>query len=328
MDTILIRDYLLGRLPEDGQSRVEEKLMADDEFFAQFLAEEDELIDDYLRGLLKPDEIYSFERHFLVAPERRQRLSFVQSLHQYVNGRATGPDFIVDERQAPNWWRKLRVSGLLNPSHGYRLPVAVTLLIAALLGSWVIYQIVESRRTSSSTQGEIVLLRQREAALQEQVAKLSLERDRIAKELQNRQDDVARLEEKMKLLQAQATSPKSTFSQIAAIPVFALGAISLRDISKATKIEIPLGARQIKLKLYLDGDSPTVYQASLQTDTGKDVRQWQNLIARRRSGVPSVSIMIPTGLLGMDNYQIRLKAGANYTSEVGRYYFQIVQPQK
>lgn len=326
LDTMLIRNYLLGRLSEEGQTQVEERLMTDDEFFAQLLVEEDELIDDYLRGLLKSDERSLFDHHFLVAPERHQRFLYVQLLHRYVNGRASGSNFDVDRRRSLNWWRKLQVSGLLTPLHGYRLPVAVTLLMAALWGSWVNYRIDESRRAASATQGEVVSLRQREAALQEQVAKLSLERDQMTKELQHRQDDVARLEEKVKLLQS--TSPKSTVSQSVAIPVFALSAISLRDIRQATRIEIPKGARQIKLKLYLDGDSPKPYQASLQTDAGKDVRQWQTLIARRRSGVLSISITIPSELLSTGNYQIRLRASSGDTPEVGRYYFQIVQPQK
>ena len=91
-----------------------------------------------------------------------------------------------------------------------------------------------SRRTSSSTQIEIVSLRQRAAALQEQVAKLSVERDQMAKELHNRQGDMARLEEKMRLLQTQSILSKSTASQNIAIPVFALSAISLRDINQAS----------------------------------------------------------------------------------------------
>jgi hypothetical protein len=190
----------------------------------------------------------------------------------------------------------------------------------------VIYRIVESRRDASAIQREVVSLRLREAALQEQVAKLSVERDQMTKELQRRQDDMARLEEKAKLLQS--TSPNSTVSQSVAIPVFALSAISLRDIRQPTRIEIPKGAWQIKLKLYLDSDSPKPYQASLQTDAGKDIRRWQNLIARRRSGVPGISITIPAELLSTGSYQIRLRASAGDTSEVGRYYFQIIQPQK
>lgn len=79
------RQYLLGVLPEDGLRRLEERLLTDEDFYAELLASEDELVDEYLGGALSADEREKFERHFLCTPERRRKLSFGTALRRYAS---------------------------------------------------------------------------------------------------------------------------------------------------------------------------------------------------------------------------------------------------
>src|ERR1700682_2490180 len=80
-----IRLYLLGQAPLEDSSKVEERLLTDGEFYQELLIVEEELIDRYLSGELSESERESFEPHFLLPPERQQKLRFARSLKKYVS---------------------------------------------------------------------------------------------------------------------------------------------------------------------------------------------------------------------------------------------------
>ena len=82
---LLIR-YLLGVASEQERTAVEEQYFADDTGLEVLLRAEDELIDDYVRGVLSDSDRQLFESHFLCTEARRERLetvkSFVETLAQ------------------------------------------------------------------------------------------------------------------------------------------------------------------------------------------------------------------------------------------------------
>lgn len=80
-----IRLYLLGQASPGDSSIVEERLLTNGEFYQELLIVEDELIDQYLSGELTEPERESVERHFLLPPERQQKLRFARSLKKYVS---------------------------------------------------------------------------------------------------------------------------------------------------------------------------------------------------------------------------------------------------
>ena len=80
-----IREYLLGKSTSEDSAFVEERLLADDEFYQQLLVVEDELVDQYLAGLLPGSEREPFENYFLASPQRRQKLRFTRNLKKYVS---------------------------------------------------------------------------------------------------------------------------------------------------------------------------------------------------------------------------------------------------
>ena len=84
-----IRRYLLGQAPPEDSSKVEERLLTDGEFYQELLIVEDELIDQYLSGELSEPDRKSFEPHFLLLPERQQKLRFARSLKKYVSSVGT-----------------------------------------------------------------------------------------------------------------------------------------------------------------------------------------------------------------------------------------------
>jgi len=73
-------NYLLGKLTEDEQVRIEDRAFADRDYMGALHAAEADLIDDYVRGDLAVADRRDFERQFLVSPHRRNKIEFAQAL--------------------------------------------------------------------------------------------------------------------------------------------------------------------------------------------------------------------------------------------------------
>src|SRR5262245_21086151 len=99
-DEKLIRRYLLGALTEDERRRLETRVFEDEEFAARFPEHlsliEDELIEDRVKGSLTRREKKHFEDHFLRAPQRREKLSFIESLSKYATDAVNESHDVVD----------------------------------------------------------------------------------------------------------------------------------------------------------------------------------------------------------------------------------------
>ena len=79
-DQAQIREYLLGKLTEAEQEKIEERLMLEDEFFDEFEVSKDELVEEYCAGELGQAERKWFEEHFLASAEGRQRRAFAVAM--------------------------------------------------------------------------------------------------------------------------------------------------------------------------------------------------------------------------------------------------------
>ena len=76
------RQYLLGELSDERRDQLEERLFSDDEFFQELLATEDELIEAAIGKELTTAEADRFEKHFLITPERKEKLQFRRALQR------------------------------------------------------------------------------------------------------------------------------------------------------------------------------------------------------------------------------------------------------
>src|SRR5262245_14345184 len=77
--------YLLGELSEEEKTRLEERFFAEDDYFAELLAVEDDLIDEYVQDALSPRERALFEQHFLVSSQRQRRVALKRMLWSRVS---------------------------------------------------------------------------------------------------------------------------------------------------------------------------------------------------------------------------------------------------
>lgn len=143
MDSIkqeTIKDYLLGKLPDEQLPEIEDRLMTNSEFFEELLILEDELIDQYLADKLSPSARDAFETHFMLTPERRQKLRFAGTFRKYVAVTATSDQ--VESQEAYDRRAPLRRAPAFsfwpfsNPALAYSL--AAVLLLAVLCTSWLV----------------------------------------------------------------------------------------------------------------------------------------------------------------------------------------------
>ncbi|MBV9960530.1 MAG: hypothetical protein JO360_19030 [Acidobacteria bacterium] len=134
-----IREYLLGSLSAEARERVETRLLTEEEFYAELVAWEDELIDQYVNEGLTDEERSRFEAHFLCDPERQQKIRFARALQKYIDAQpktpATEPEPVappsVMEDASPGFTEKLRAFW---SSQSWGLRTAAALCLVAFVG--------------------------------------------------------------------------------------------------------------------------------------------------------------------------------------------------
>jgi len=82
-DQAQVREYLLGRLSDEEQQKIEERLMVEDELLEELEVSKDEVIEDYRTGELSQNERRWLEAHFLASTEGRQRYLFALTMDRF-----------------------------------------------------------------------------------------------------------------------------------------------------------------------------------------------------------------------------------------------------
>ena len=141
-DQAAIKQYLLGDTTAEVQQGFEQSLMTDGELFDQLLAAEDELIDEYIAGMVDKEQAEMFEKHFLVTDERQQKLRFAGAFRKYAASQAienasslpkhsaTSSASIISRPPASRGWQQF-----FAPSPWKVAAFAVVVLIAGV-GIW------------------------------------------------------------------------------------------------------------------------------------------------------------------------------------------------
>ena len=92
-----LREYLLGNINlEEEKTKIEERLMLEEDYFQELLIEEEELIQDYVDKHLTLTEIQNFEEKFLKSEEGRSKVQFARSLRKYISHQQQQPKSLVN----------------------------------------------------------------------------------------------------------------------------------------------------------------------------------------------------------------------------------------
>ncbi|MDT4955095.1 MAG: hypothetical protein QOJ02_3233 [Acidobacteriota bacterium] len=134
----LLRSYLLGELDPEPQQQLEQRLLADDEYFEALLIAEDEIIDQYLSGSLTSLEQEKFASIFLSTPERRQKLNFARALRKYIQLNEPAGTISSDaSEQSPSFWKRFLPSFLRARHPALSFSLATALLLVLVGVTWV-----------------------------------------------------------------------------------------------------------------------------------------------------------------------------------------------
>src|SRR5262249_3195292 len=144
-----IAGYLLGKLNEADQNRIDEEL-GEPEFYERVTTVEDRLIDDYAQGRLSGADSELFEKHLLRTSRQRERVRLARvffGVVNEINEEKEQPPIVsrqtsTDRETARSWWQSLldyvRVSNLIPAS-----AMAAAALVMLAGGAWMIWKAFE-----------------------------------------------------------------------------------------------------------------------------------------------------------------------------------------
>ncbi len=300
-----LRSYLLGKLDPEEQERLEQRLWADNSVLDELQVAEDELIDDYLEGVLSGSEAEKFQSYFLSAPERQRKLRFAKTLKRYV---AAHP--VKGSR---------RIAGLHSWA-GFRffkepvfaLSLATVLLVILVAGSWSVLRTSRLQRSleqagNQETQKQLDEMRARNSELTASLQREQAQRSLLEKGTAERQEGSI------------ARKPAPYFA-------VALGSGLMRDVGGLQKLRIPAGTEVVRLDLNDAPEDYRQYRLTLQRVDGVSIWIQFSRMAESAAQNPPPPVLIPTNLLPPGDYVVKLagltSAGGNF-EDARSYYFRV-----
>ena len=290
----IIQRYLLGELSEVEQAALEEAYFNDRRLFDQVVHAENELVDQYARGLLSPATRESFEKHYLAHPKRRERANFANALAARLD--ETSQVAAVTKPNAESLWNRLFLS-LRGPKLAWAFSVA--LLLMTVVAAWFLLETRRLRRDLSAQQ-------QRERELQQQATSERQRAEQLAAELERRRDD-------QPALSPSPTPIKSTPAFVSL--VLAVGGTRSIDGPAPVRLVVPPGTEQVRVQLNLRENNYARYRAVLQEAGGREVFASASLAAKPAPSGASLTLTIPAQRVASGDYILTLR-GVTKTGEV------------
>lgn len=81
----ILKSYILGNIADEELPAIEERLMADEEYFWELTMAEEDLIQEYVDEKLGSPERERFEKCFLISGEHRAKVKFARAMRKYVD---------------------------------------------------------------------------------------------------------------------------------------------------------------------------------------------------------------------------------------------------
>jgi hypothetical protein len=295
IDESVLVNYLLGKLTEEEQVRVEDRAFADRECLLAIDAAEADLIDAYVSGDLSRGDRRAFEQRFLTSPQRRSKVEFAQALARVAVEPA--PADTPARNTAAGWLSFLNPIRVWNPA--LRYAGAMGAVVCLVGGTWLIV--------------ENASMRARVATLQAQSRGLAVGKQAVEQALR----------------QAQVRPTETPALPAPRIPVVAslvLLAGPTRSETRVEQLVIDRGVQLAHIEIPLEPrDEFPHFRVDLRTRGGKDILTLGDL-PRRRSGQGfGVAIDIPSSILSSGDYELALKGlrDGEDAQEIGYYYFKV-----
>jgi len=314
--------FLLGDLPEESRTHIEENFFKDDRFYSQLLALQEELADDYVHKRLSSSDRAKFESSFLKSLRRRQRVEFAAAFSKAL----TKPEepVAVKNETGVGWLESVRV--FFTPM--VRLTAVTTALVLALLvgASWLW---IENRRLAKDVQQA----KMRNESLTQAAGVSDAESVRKQQDLEREiaalrskggemETTLAQKERELEALKRARTVDRST-GIARAIASFVLQPGLTRGTDEPERLVIPAAAQSIQVQLDLEREENfQSYVAEIRTARGNLAWSKSGLTLQKTTYGRAAVLTIPATVVSNGEYEITLKGVSNgKTQAVGYYYF-------
>lgn len=266
-DDQVVVQYLLGSVPEDEASRLDELSIADDRFAERLSAVENDLVDSYVKGELSGELLDRFQSHYLASPYRSEKVKFAESLLALCD---RAPEASRrSERPSRRWW--------FAPARTFAAAACATLLA----GAYLLYD---------------------NARLRDQVTRAQLDREALQQSHRDLQRQIQ--EQRMPAAEVPESRPPSP-SAVSAMALVLLP--QTRGGGPLAAIALTPAAKDATLQLELEPGDFAEYQAVLKDPaTGRIAWRSARLKAASLSDSRLLPVSLPAGLLKAQNYSLDL----------------------
>lgn len=296
--------YLLGAASELEQSQIETRYFREPHFYEEMLALEEEVICDYLNGVMTPGERRQFEQHFLATPRRHRKYESTRKLLAFIADQGpTQAAAVPIEPVKPGVlaFSARWANDFLVPRLGFLWTLASVAVLS--LGVWMLSVQVSAFRQKVEQQEA------RQAATQQNNPKVRHKPTKQRIETNNQRNLLAGVADQ---LQASLDDPPSLFAgdttKIAANTIAAtLRPSHLR--SSAAPQQVTLSTETATLRLHLLLANPAAAQfvgfnVVLKSLNGVEVYKRQNLTPQVIKSDHGLSVDIPASKLVTGRYVV------------------------
>ena len=319
-----LTQYLLGARPEAETERLDELSFTDDEFADSLNAAEKDLIDAYVRGELRGDDLEQFKAHYLASPLRREKVAFAQAFQVFgeresASLRTEGPTNVVTKR---GWFAAL--STFLAPRPAFQWGLAAAVLAALVVGGWLAIDNLRLRQQMSQTAARRDALIQHEQDLQKEIESQRVTNSQAEQELARVRDERERLEQELTKAQQGGIEPPSDQGSIVSLIL----APPLRGAGQVPTLFIRPGTSQVAAQLQLEAADYAAYRVALIEPAGNQ-SLWRsgNLKPRIKGERKAIGVTFSAALLKQQNYILRVSgiAASGGSEIVSDYSFKVVK---
>ncbi|HXG65538.1 MAG TPA: hypothetical protein VNO70_10550 [Blastocatellia bacterium] len=314
-DKELMVRFLLGDVTDEEREFLEDRYLADDEFFEELLIAEDELIDSYVYGELTQSQREQFERCFLTSPERRERVAFAMTMKQALADRRAATLVPTPRRTPVPFWAQ---------SRAVWLPIAATLVIGIFAGMWLIVENARLRERVEIAQAEQMKAAQAAQQAAQQAAEQSSQNEQLAAELADQQQRIERLTREQ-----QSPRPAPPAVQ----PMSEIASLSLtyrmtRSSGSLASLVLKPETKTALFRLALERNEYSSYRAEVRTLEGQTVYSRDGLRARNTDSGPTLILRVPANRLTAGDHTVMVigVTADGGAEEVAEYYFRVLTP--
>lgn len=280
-----IRRLLLGELQPEERVRIEQEFLLNPAYREEVLAIESDLIDDYLDGMLSPQQQEKFKHHLASTPEQRMRIRISRLVKHNLT---SGPPSKLFDSCSPNDAgpvSDIKFLRLGNPL--VYLPIAAIVLIAVLLGT---LKVVNVRRIDN----ERIAAESRRLEIERELARLNRE------------------------WRAQPPSNSRVFSATL-LPIGTRGASASEQLNPSSNTEV------LQIKLVLTGEVYRTYSAELQEPVLAARFTITDLTIETIEGGKAVVLRLPYRFFSEGEFRVLLRGvtSDNKMEDIGEYVCQI-----